>query len=61
MLHPKALRTHILWLLGPKTRLKKGFWAILSLRVRVSELGKGLDVALSGRDLEGDGMITIGA
>ena len=27
---PMALRTHILWFLGPK--IKKGFWAVLSWR-----------------------------
>ena len=32
-LNPKALRIHILRLLGLKTILYKGLWAILSLRV----------------------------
>ena len=31
---PKAPRTHILRLLGPKTLLEKGFWAVLSRRGR---------------------------
>ena len=34
--NPKALRTHILRLLGPKTIPKKGSWAIVSLRVNDS-------------------------
>ena len=45
--YPKALRTNIFKAFGPKDHTIKGFWAILSLRVRVSdgELGsvvKGL-------------------
>ena len=31
---PKALRTHVLKLFGPKDHIFKGFWAILSHRVQ---------------------------